>query len=94
MLAGVLPLDLAALERSVDEFFSALAGLDSERTLIGTARRLAPWMIAALAGTAAVEFARRHTLPYRHEADLEDSWVRHRWAGSHRQVVPGFEERS
>src|SRR5262249_33968811 len=59
LLAGVVPLDLAALQPGVDQFFAHLEGQGPGNTILHAAMALAPWLTAGAAVTAAFELARR-----------------------------------
>jgi hypothetical protein len=58
LLAGVVPIDLDALERSVSRFFAQLDGQSSEAGW-QRAQTLAWWLGAAATATAAFEWTRR-----------------------------------
>ena len=56
--AGMLPVDLAALERGVEQFFGQMARLGDHVSGSEAAQRLAPWLVAVALSTAALETAR------------------------------------
>jgi hypothetical protein len=58
VLAGVMPIDRAALARAVDEFFARVDQLGEELGDTWTEGRLAPVLTAAALSTAAYAFAR------------------------------------
>jgi hypothetical protein len=55
---GMLPVDLAALERGVEQFFGQIATLGDHVSYLEAAQRLAPWLVAVALSTAALETAR------------------------------------
>jgi hypothetical protein len=63
LLAGLLPIDLAGLERKVDEFFRQIKDLAEDATEPGTIARLSPWLAAGSVLTAGYALARRHLRP-------------------------------
>jgi hypothetical protein len=63
VLAGLLPLDRAALARAVDEFFDRVQRLGEELTANGIGSRLAPLLTGAAVATAAYAFARHRLRP-------------------------------
>lgn len=58
LLTGSAPVDLPALDRGVDHFFSRLEDLGKELPSGPVLLRLAPWLVAVSAATAALELAR------------------------------------
>jgi hypothetical protein len=58
LAVGMLPVDVAALERGVAQFFSQVGALGDHVTDLEAARRLAPWLVAVALSTAALETAR------------------------------------
>jgi hypothetical protein len=58
LLTGNAPVDLLALDRGVDHFFSRLEDLGRELPSGPVLLRLAPWVVAVSAATAALELAR------------------------------------
>ena len=55
---GMLPVDLPALERGVEQFFGQVAKLGEHVSDFEVAQRLAPWLVAVALSTAALETAR------------------------------------
>jgi hypothetical protein len=71
LLASAVPFDLGALERGADAFFARLGELDGPLTAGQVARLLAPWLVAGVLATAAVEvvhWQRATPSPGRHRA--------------------------
>jgi hypothetical protein len=60
LLAGLLPIDLAGLERKVDEFFHQIDNLAEDATEPGTLARLTPWLATGAVLATAYAVARRH----------------------------------
>ncbi len=56
--AGMLPVDLEALERGVEQFFGQMATLGDHVSGGEAAQRLTPWLVAVALSTAALETAR------------------------------------
>jgi hypothetical protein len=56
--AGMLPVDLAALERGVEQFFGQMGRLGDHISGSEAAQRLTPWLVAVALSTAALEAAR------------------------------------
>jgi hypothetical protein len=59
LLAGALPVDLAALARRVDRFFARVERLGEGMNAWDLVERLTPWLGAVAAGTAAYDLTRR-----------------------------------
>lgn len=55
---GALPVDLAALERGVEQFFGQMSMLGEHLSSGEATQRLAPWLVAVALSTAALETAR------------------------------------
>jgi hypothetical protein len=58
LVSGTVPVDLTALQRGVDQFFTQLEALGQELPKGPVLLRLAPWFLAAAAATAGLEVAR------------------------------------
>lgn len=63
LIGGILPVDVPALERGVEEFFARIDGLGDDWTSFQAASRLAPWLVTAAFATAAYEFVREQLKP-------------------------------
>jgi hypothetical protein len=63
LLPGILPYDLAHIERAVDEFFAQLEQLGENWTDLPALVRWTPWLVAAVMATSAFELARRQLKP-------------------------------
>ncbi|HEV3255966.1 MAG TPA: hypothetical protein VG013_03730 [Gemmataceae bacterium] len=59
LLPGILPYDLAHIERAVDEFFAQVEKLGENWTDLPALVRWTPWLVAAVMATSAFELARR-----------------------------------
>jgi hypothetical protein len=57
LVAGIVPVDLAAVERSVDQFFARMDELGSELITAPASAKLAPWLLGAGLTTAAWQLA-------------------------------------
>jgi hypothetical protein len=58
LVAGTLPVDLPALQRGAEQFFTRLAELGEDVPAGSVLARLAPWLGAGVAATAGLELAR------------------------------------
>jgi hypothetical protein len=73
LIAGTLPLDLAALERGVSLFFAQLDDLGQQAPMWRTASTLTRWVVAAVFANAAYEMACWLGKPSR-SADVVRGW--------------------
>jgi hypothetical protein len=72
LVAGMAPVDLAALQRGVDQFFTRLEGLGEELPRGPILLRLAPWIATTALATAAWEVAREQM---RKQSPRRSGWM-------------------
>jgi hypothetical protein len=79
LLSEGLAVDLAALERGLQQFLADLEGLGSQLLSGGGGLGLMPWMGTVVLALAALEVARRQAQTGRAEAEATSFWAQLCW---------------